>query len=82
MKKLPDLPATSDEYWEDAEVYHNRPVSIKICDTHTLESFMQHTSYVDNRDGSVSCKFCPYGGLLGPSLRVLNGRLVDVRLLN
>lgn len=82
MKNLPDLPESTDkDFWDGAEIHHERPREINVCETHTVRTFMEHTGFIDNRDGTVSCKFCPWGGTLSPNLRVLNGRLINLTML-
>lgn len=69
-QKIPSLPASNDEYWEDAEKYSGKPVRVKICKKHF---------YIDNHDGTVTCKFCPWGTKLPGYMRLLNNKLIDLR---
>lgn len=78
---LPDLPQSDDKFWGEAEKHVNKPQVIHLCDTHTRDNWMTHTHYVDNHDGTVSCKFCPWGTRLPGYMRFLEGRIVDLRTL-
>jgi hypothetical protein len=70
-KKLNDLPPTSNgKFWVDAETQHHKAVKIKICKKH---------SFIDNKDGTISCKFCPYGTRLPGYMRLYEGKIVDLR---
>ena len=73
-KKLNELPPSSDdEFWYDSDVQHHKAVKIKICKKH---------SYIDNRDGTISCKFCPWGTKLPGYMRLYEGKIVDLRSFN
>lgn len=82
MQQLPDLPASNDEYWEDAEVIRNEPIDIPICAIHTKGTWMDHIGYIDNKDGTISCDVCPWGTRIPGYLRVHEGKIVDLRSLN
>lgn len=78
-KILNDLPATSDlEFWNGAEVYRHTAKPIEICETHTGKNWMSHSGYVDNRDGTITCKWCPWGTRMAGHLRVINGRVINL----
>lgn len=79
-KKIPELPKTNDEYWDGAETQLNTPKKIGICDSH-FKKFEKHDGYVDNHDGTISCKFCPWGCRLPGYMRLYNGKVVDLRRL-
>lgn len=83
MGNLPSLPPSDDkEFWgEDAELHKNIRVEISICETHTKDRFMEHKGYIDNKDGSVKCKFCSWGSFIPGYLKVLGDRLIDLRTL-
>jgi hypothetical protein len=80
-KKLDDLPKIDDkEYWgEEAETYisHSQPIS--ICKTHGKNNWTMHVGYIDNRDGTASCKFCGWGFRIPGYMRILNGKVFDLR---
>jgi len=80
MKNIAELPTSDDEYWEDAEKYNYPPVKVPICRTHG-KNWLKHTEYLDNHDGTISCKKCPWGGQLPGYMRVLDGKIVDLRKL-
>lgn len=79
--KHDDLPPSSDPYWE-GEKHAHKGTPIEICSVHTREHWHEATGYLDNRDGTVSCRFCPWGTTLPGYLRVLEGRVIDLRTLN
>lgn len=56
-------------------------VPLHICSTHTKDTWMQG-NFIDNHDGTVTCKFCPQGYQLPGYMRCLEGRIVDLRTLN
>lgn len=76
--KLNNLPKSDDEFWEDAEKYVGNPVKIQICDTHG-KNWKDHVGYKDNYDGTISCKFCPWGCRLPGYMRVYEGKVFDLR---
>ena len=80
-KIIQDLPQNNDEFWGDAEKHINKPKTIPLCETHTRDLWVNHIGYVDNHDGSVSCKFCPWGTRLPGYMRFHDGRIVDLRTL-
>lgn len=78
-RRLPNLPSSSDSFWNDAETQFTRPVNIPICDTHKKENWMKHEGYIDNKDGTVSCQICPWGARINTGrYRVLEGKIVDL----
>lgn len=78
-QKLNDLPPSDNEFWEgDNYSFKARP--IKICKTHG-KKWMAHIGYIDNH-GEVTCKWCPWGTRIAGYLKVLNGRIIDLRSLN
>lgn len=80
QKKIPDLPNSDNEFWDGEKLIHN-PKSVYVCSTHSKSNYMTHTGYINRHDGTVMCKFCPWGAILSGNLRVENGRLIDVDLL-
>lgn len=74
ISKIPELPKSNDEYWESAETISSIPVRVEICEVHTKEKFMQG-KYKDNRDGTVSCIYCPWGTKLGNNLRLVDCKI-------
>jgi len=80
MSKPDELPQTGNEYWE-GEKYSANPVPLHICDTHTKDKWSEHHGYIDNHDGSISCKFCPWGTRLPGYMRFINNHILDLRQL-
>lgn len=81
-RKVDPLPPSSDEYW-DGEKIKGQRVRIPICQAHlTKEGWKDHEDFVDNGDGTVGCRLCSYGARLPGYQRVLDGRIVDLRVLN
>lgn len=79
-RRLPSLPPSNNEYWEDAEMYNVPPRSIEICSTHTKYNWTTHEGYTDNKDGTISCQLCPWGARINLGrYRVLDGKIVDLR---
>jgi len=67
------------EEYEGGEAYtaDNRPVT--ICKTHDKRDLFKHVGYVDNKDGTISCMYCPFGARIDGFLKVIDGKLVDLR---
>lgn len=82
QKKIPELPNSEDKSFWEGEVIKHTPRSIDICSTHSRKNYMTHNGYIDRHDGTVGCKFCPWGGYITGSLRVIEGRLKDISLVN
>ena len=81
--RLEPLPDNSDsEFWEDAETHIAHPRKVELCDTHGRQNWQEHHGYVDNHDGTVSCKFCSWGTKVPGYLKVYEDRLVDLRTFN
>lgn len=79
-KKLEPLPKSDNEYWEeDAEKYIGNPIEIPICKTHSKEEWMNHKGYVDNRDGTASCKYCGWGFRIPGYMRIFDEKVFDLR---
>ena len=72
-QKLSDLPDEEFEGYKSS--FKARP--IKICKTHS--KWMVHTGYIDNHDGTISCKFCPWGARTAGYMKVKDGRIIDLR---
>lgn len=81
QNRLDDLPETRNEYWEGAETSLNRPKPIELCSSHSKDNWTEHRGYKDNHDGTISCKFCPWGTPLAGWYRVHEERIVDLRTL-
>lgn len=73
-------PISEDESWKEVTVLNNL-TAIPVCSTHG-KNWMDHNGYVDNKDGTVSCKFCPWGFRLAGYLRIKDERVLDLRTLN
>ncbi len=81
MKKLPDLPKSEDkEYWgEGAEHYVSKASPVTICPTHSKDNWVDHVGYMDNHDGTASCKYCNWGFRVPGYMRVYEGKVFDLR---
>ena len=77
-KKLNDLPKSDDiEFWE-GETYISKPVRIEICKTHG-KNWQDHIGYIDNHDGTASCKYCSWGFRIPGYMRIHEGKICDLR---
>lgn len=79
--KVPNLPASNDEYWTGAEVNHFTPQRIQICTVHTKDKYMKG-SYKANGDGTMTCLQCPWGGVIPPQLALVNNKLEVKRMVS
>jgi hypothetical protein len=77
MKKINDLPKSEDEVWE-GEKYVGTNIKIPICGTHG-KNWMSHEGYVDNKDGTASCKYCGWGFIKPGYIRIHEGKVFDLR---
>ncbi len=68
--RLPDLPKSDDEYWEGANTFSQKLRPIGLCKEH---------EYIDNKDGTASCKNCPYGIRLPGYMKAYKGKVIDLR---
>jgi hypothetical protein len=80
-KKLNELPKSDDKeyYGEDAESYLSSSKPIAICGTHSKDNWMEHKGYIDNHDGTASCKFCGWGFRVPGYMRIYNEKVFDLR---
>jgi hypothetical protein len=80
-KKLEELPKSEDkEFWGgDAESYISQVKPIPICKTHSKKNWTKHIGYIDNRDGTASCKICGWGFRIPGYMRILNEKVFDLR---
>ena len=78
--KLNDLPKSEEvEYWGDeAEKYISQSKPLPVCSTHG-KNWKEHIGYIDNRDGTASCKFCGWGFRIPGYMRVHNEKVFDLR---
>ena len=74
-----NLPESTDVFWEDGEVTRSSPREIKICPTHARHNWTTHVGYIDNGNGTISCKYCPWGAILSNVYRVKDEKIVDLR---
>lgn len=81
QKKLPPLPQSKDEsFWDDGYREYSRGVQVsKTCNLHRKGSDFLKGWYIDNKDGTVSCKYCSFGAILPAYMIVLNEKIVDLR---
>lgn len=79
-KNLSDLPESSDlEFWGEGQRFRHKAMPIKICNGHNGKKWMELTGYIDNYDGTVSCKWCPWGTQIPGYLKCMEGRIIDLR---
>ena len=79
-KNLSELPPSSDlEFWGEGQRFAHKPIPLKICKTHGGKGWLSHVGYVDNHDGTITCKWCPWGTTMAGYLKVINGRVMDLR---
>lgn len=71
-------PIDKDVY-EGGEAYTSDKRPVHICKTHDRRNLLNHEGYIDNKDGTVSCMYCPFGAKLDGFLKVIDGKLVDLR---
>lgn len=62
------------------EVIHKLK-KIRICAEHTPTGWVKG-EYFDNKDGTVSCKFCCWGARLPGYMRCIEGKIVDLRSMS
>jgi hypothetical protein len=74
--KLESLPKSDDEFW-DGEVHREKRISYPICKSH--KRYVEHEGYKDNGDGTVSCLICNWGFIKPGYIRILNGKVYDMR---
>jgi len=63
----------------EGEAYTSELKPVGICPTHDRRDLTKHTGYVDNKDGTVTCMYCPFGARLDGFMRVIDGKIVDLR---
>lgn len=69
--KPKDLPGPSDDVWEGAEQMKFEPVKLPLCPNG--DHFLQQNG------NAAECQKCGYGTLLPGYLRVLGGKIIDLR---
>lgn len=77
--RLPDLPTSDDEYWEGAVTSRHTPKSVKLCPDHGRKTWDKHDGYIDNKDGTISCMYCPWGSPIPGYMKIMNGKVIDLR---
>lgn len=82
IKPIKSLPNDDSEFWEGAESYKEERKEIPFCLTHTKDNWLDHVGYRQEADGSVTCKFCPWGTRMPGYYRVQNGRVIDLRTIS
>ena len=78
-KKLEELPKSENEFWEHAEKYVSKAKPLPSCETHKQENWKDHVGYMDNHDGTSSCKYCSWGFIVPGYMRIHEGRVFDLR---
>lgn len=79
IKKLDPLPKSESEFWEDAEKYISQSKPIPVCEGHGKDKWKDFVGYLDNRDGTASCKYCGWGFRIPGYLRIHSERVFDLR---
>lgn len=76
MKQISDLPGSDSEFW-DGEVSVGRPSPLSpICTHHNKRDWLSG-EYIDNRDGTITCRSCPWGTNLPGGYRVEKGKVLN-----
>lgn len=70
-ESLENLPASNDDFWQDAKKTSHTPKPIAICEEHYFEM---------EGSGTAVCMNCPQGIRLPGYMRVLDGKVVDLRV--
>ena len=60
MKQINNLPNSSDEFWDGEVNINPSPHWKTICSIHNEKEWLVG-EYIDNRDGTVTCRVCPWG---------------------
>lgn len=82
-RRLKNLPSSEDvEFWGDAEQYNSTPIKIGICEDHTKTTWFKHEGYESDNNGGIICTRCPWGTKLPGYMRLLDGKIIDLRTLN
>lgn len=56
-----------------------QPKKVDICSTHGKNNWKEHAAYINNNDGTISCQYCGWGSKIPGYMRVLDGKLIDLR---
>ena len=75
--ELHKQPLPKDQFDGESQTATN--VRINICATHTKDTYLTPRGYVDNHDGTISCKWCPWGTHLSGRYRVHSERIIDLK---
>jgi len=78
MKEIKPLPPSDDEMWGEKVPMDIK--DLKICGIHTKRDWKKG-EYIDNKDGTISCK-CGWGTPLAGYYRLVEGKVIDLRVLN
>ena len=82
INKPKELPKSEDkDFWdESAETYVSTPgVKSPVCESHAKDSWYEHEGYVDNGDGTASCKHCSWGFRIPGYMRIYKEKVYDFR---
>ena len=77
--ELHKQPLPKEEFDGESETATN--VRIAICSSHTKDNWTKHEGYIDNKDGTIGCKWCPWGTFLSGRYRVHEEKIVDLKYL-
>lgn len=75
MTEIKPLPKSDDEIFEGGINVPMVNIPLPLCDH---RDFMEGT-YKDNNDGTASCTKCSWGFRIPGYMRILNGRVFDLR---
>ena len=79
-ENLSELPPSNDlEFWGESQRFSHKAIPIKVCETHTGKNWMEHIGYLDNHDGTITCKWCPWGAVVAGYIKLIEGRVMDLR---
>lgn len=76
-KELPQITDLGGESF-----INEHPLRLEICTTHTKDNWFKHIGYIDNKDHTITCHICGWGTKLPGYMRVLDGKIVDLRGVN
>jgi len=63
----------------DGERMISKPIGIALCPTHTKDNWLTHIGYMDNGDGTIGCKVCPWGSMIAGYYRLVGDKVIDLR---
>lgn len=77
--KLADFPPSDDlEFWGEGQRHRHQVIPIPICKGHNGKKWLEMTGYIDNHDGTIFCKWCPWGTQMPGYIKCVDGRIIDL----